>query len=414
MRIAISARRCALSTVASVLLLTAAIGVSGSVADAATNFVSNGTFEGSGSGSLSGWGGSSGALSLTTGNGGGHAALLTANSGAASMYAYTVSKPVTGATAGSVYSLSGDVQSALAGQSVCLVVKELVAGTTTSVGSAQNCVTATAAWQSVAAVSYTVKTSGDSLTVNVQEKPAVSGANFAFDNIALVAGTAVDSTPPSVPQGVGAVANGPTSVTVSWSASSDASGIANYEVYRGGVLLQTVSGSTTSFTDTTVLAGTPYSYTVDAIDGSPAKNKSAQSSPPATVTTPAVDSTPPSVPQGVGAVANGPTSVTVSWSASSDASGIANYEVYRGGVLLQTVSGSTTVLHRHDRVGGHAVLLHGRCDRCESCQKQVSPILTTGYGDHAGGGFHAAECAAGCGGGGEWADVGDGVVVGVE
>ena len=342
MRIAISARRCALSTVASVLLLAAAIGVLGSVADAATNFVSNGTFEGSGSGSLSGWGGSSGALSLTTGNGGGHAALLTANSGAASMYAYTVSKPVTGAAAGSVYSLSGDVQSALAGQSVCLVVKELVAGTTTSVGSAQNCVTATAAWQSVAAVSYTVKTSGDSLTVNVQEKPAVSGANFALDNIALVAGTAVDSTPPSVPQGVGAVANGPTSVTVSWSASSDASGIANYEVYRGGTLLTTVSGSATSFTDTSVLAGTQYSYTVDAIDGSPAKNKSAQSSPPATVTTPAVDSTPPSVPQGVGAVANGPTSVTVSWSASSDASGIANYEVYRGGTLLTTVSGSAT------------------------------------------------------------------------
>ena len=41
-----------------------------------------------------------------------------------------------------------------------------------------------------------------------------------------------------------------------------------------------------SFTDTTVLAGTPYSYTVDAIDASPAHNKSAQSSPPATVTTP--------------------------------------------------------------------------------------------------------------------------------
>ena len=257
------------------------------------------------------------------------------------MYAYTVSKPVTGATAGSVYSLSGDVQSALAGQSVCLIVKELVAGTTTSVGSAQNCVTATAAWQSVAAVSYTVKTSGDSLTVNVQEKPAVSGANFAFDNIALVAGTATDTTPPSVPQGVGAVANGPTSVTVSWSASSDASGIGNYEVYRGGTLLTTVSGSTLSFTDTTVLAGTSYSYTVDAIDASPAKNKSGQSSPPATVTTPTVDTTPPSVPQGVGAVANGPTSVTVSWSASSDASGIGNYEVYRGGTLLTTVSGST-------------------------------------------------------------------------
>ena len=75
----------------------------------------------------------------------------------------------------------------------------------------------------------------------------------------------------------------------------------------------------------------------------------------------------------MGAVANGPTSVTVSWSASSDASGIANYEVYRGGVLLTTVSGSTTSYTDTTRVGGHAVLLHGGCDRWESCPTTSQP-----------------------------------------
>ena len=231
---------------------------------------------------------------------------------------------------------------------------------------------------------------------------------------ATVTTPTVDSTPPSVPQGVGAVANGPTSVTVSWSASSDASGIANYEVYRGGVLLTTVSGSTTSFTDTTRVGGHAVLLHGRCDRWESCPQQVGQSSPPATVTTPTVDSTPPSVPQGVGAVANGPTSVTVSWSASSDASGIANYEVYRGGVLLTTVSGSTTSYTDTTRVGGHAVLLHGGCDRWESCPQQVSPILTTRDGHNADGGFDAAECAAGCGGGGEWADVGDGVVVGFQ
>src|SRR6476619_4624027 len=62
-----------------------------SSAAAATNLISNGTFEGTGAGSLTGWGGSSGSLSLVAGNGGGHAAKLTASTGAASTYAYTTS-----------------------------------------------------------------------------------------------------------------------------------------------------------------------------------------------------------------------------------------------------------------------------------------------------------------------------------
>ena len=309
---------------------------------AATNLVSNGTFEGSGAGSLTGWGGSSGSLSLVTGNGGGHAAQLTAASGAASMYAYTVSKPVTNAVAGAAYNLSGDIQSSLAGQSVCLVLKELTGGTTTSVGSAQTCLTATSTWQSFPAVNYTVKTSGDSLTVNVLEKPAVSGARFAFDNIVLTAGSSgpPDTQAPSVPQSVAAVANSATSVTVTWAASTDNVGVAGYDVYRGTSKVATVGGSTTSYTDTTALPSTTYSYTVDAFDAVP--NTSAKST-PATVTTPAAsDTQAPSVPQSVAAVANSATSVTVTWAASSDNVGVAGYDVYRGTSKVATVGGSTT------------------------------------------------------------------------
>jgi Phosphoesterase family len=286
MRIAKDARRGWVLAIMVVSALVAAVGISGSAAFAATNLISNGTFEGSGSGSLSGWGGSSGSLALVAGSGGGHAAQLTATKGATKTYAYTTSKPVTGAAAGTAYTLDGQVESGLAGQSVCLVLKELKAGTSTSVGSAQSCLTATSAWQSFPTVDYTVKTSGDSLTVNVSESPAVSGATFAFDNLVLAQGSGgpADTQAPSVPQSVAAVANSATSVTVSWAPSTDNVGVTGYDVYRGGTSVATVSGATTSWTDTGVKASTSYSYTVDAFDA--AHNVSKQSS-PATVTTPA-------------------------------------------------------------------------------------------------------------------------------
>jgi acid phosphatase len=270
-----------------VVALTCAVGSPLSTAAAATNLVPNGTFEGSGAGSLSGWGGSSGSLSLVSGNGGGHAAKLTASSHASSTYAYTTTKPVKSAVAGTGYQLSGDVQSSLGGQSVCLVLKEVKSGTSTAVGSAQNCLTPATTWESVPAVTYTVKTSGDSLTVDVLEKPAVSGANFAFDNIVLTTGSSGgggDTQAPSVPQNVSATANGPTSATVSWSASLDNVGVAGYDIFRDGSRLATVGGSQTSFTDMTVQASTTYSYTVDAFDAVP---NTSQQSTAAAVTTPA-------------------------------------------------------------------------------------------------------------------------------
>ena len=153
---------------------------------------------------MSGWGGSSGSLAVVAGSGGGHAAQLTATKGASSTYAYTTSKPVTKAVAGTAYTLDGQVESAVPGQSVCLVLKEIKAGTSTSVGSAKSCLTATSAWQSIPTVGYTIKTAGDSLTVNVSESPAVSGAIFAFDNLVLATGSggggSGDTQAPSIPQ----------------------------------------------------------------------------------------------------------------------------------------------------------------------------------------------------------------------
>jgi hypothetical protein len=71
------------------------------------------------------------------------------------------------------------------------------------------------------------------------------------------------------------------SVAMAWNAATDNVGVARYEVWRGDaqynnwVLVGKVGGTTRSFTDTTVKAGSTYTYGIRAFDA--AGNKSASS-----------------------------------------------------------------------------------------------------------------------------------------
>jgi glucose/arabinose dehydrogenase len=86
-----------------------------------------------------------------------------------------------------------------------------------------------------------------------------------------------DTTAPTVPSGVTATAQSPTSILVSWTASTDASGISGYRVFRDGATTPVATVTTTSYTDTGLTAATAYSYTVAAVDGAPTPNVSAVS-----------------------------------------------------------------------------------------------------------------------------------------
>jgi chitodextrinase len=91
-----------------------------------------------------------------------------------------------------------------------------------------------------------------------------------------------DNTAPTVPTGLAASNLRGTGVTINWSASSDAVGVAGYKVLRNGVVIGSTAGLT--YTDTGLTAGSNYSYSVQAYDG--AGNTSAASS--ALVVTPKV------------------------------------------------------------------------------------------------------------------------------
>ena len=87
---------------------------------------------------------------------------------------------------------------------------------------------------------------------------------------------------PSSPTGLSATGVTGTSVTLSWTASTDDSWVTGYEVYRDGVKIGTTPGTTIENTKD-VEPGRTYSYTVKAYDV--AGNLSDESV-PAVVTTP--------------------------------------------------------------------------------------------------------------------------------
>ncbi|MGH2944714.1 MAG: DUF7594 domain-containing protein [Solirubrobacteraceae bacterium] len=107
----------------------------------------------------------------------------------------------------------------------------------------------------------------------------IAGATFTDSGSDTCVGPAGDTTPPSAPTNLSATAPSGSQVDLSWTASTDDVAVTGYDVLRDGTLIATVT--TTGYTDTTVTAGTPYTYTVKARDA--ADNVSAASN-SATVT----------------------------------------------------------------------------------------------------------------------------------
>ncbi len=117
-----------------------------------------------------------------------------------------------------------------------------------------------------------------------------------------------DTSAPTAPTGLAGSAAGPTRVDLSWTAATDDVGVAGYRVLRDGSQIGTTT-TATSYSDPTAAASTTYSYTVRAVDA--AGNVSPESD-PASVTTPAPDTTPPAI----SAVSSGTptqTDATITW-----------------------------------------------------------------------------------------------------
>jgi hypothetical protein len=134
-----------------------------------------------------------------------------------------------------------------------------------------------------------------------------------------------DDTPPSVPGGLNASAQGEDRIDLSWSAASDPdSGVSAYRVYRDGVNVG--QPTVTTFSDTGLVEGTTYAYTVSAVNG--AGLESAETA--AVSESTSADTTPPSL---VSAATTGAAQVSVVFSEaleSGSAATASNYGIDNG------------------------------------------------------------------------------------
>lgn len=159
-----------------------------------------------------------------------------------------------------------------------------------------------------------------------------------------------DLAVPSAPTGLSAT-HGAGGVDVSWTASTDDTGVLEYRVYRGTTadfvadadsFLATTA--TTSYHEDAPALGTYY-YRVVAVDG--AENESAPSLAGQLVVT---DIDAPTAPASAAATQVGADGVSVTWAPSADDVEVADYAVYRGatpgfaivdGTLVGTVAGTS-------------------------------------------------------------------------
>ncbi len=145
-----------------------------------------------------------------------------------------------------------------------------------------------------------------------------------------------DTQPPSVPAGLAMTGATQTSVSLSWSASTDNVGVTGYGVYKNSVQAQT--SSTTSATVSGLSCGTSYTFAVDAYDA--AGNHSAKSASLSASTSTCSDTQAPTVPTNLQTTSTSQTSVSISWTASTDNVGVSGYGLYQNNANVGSTGGT--------------------------------------------------------------------------
>ena len=154
--------------------------------------------------------------------------------------------------------------------------------------------------------------------------------------------TGPDTEAPTTPTGLAKTGSTQTSISVSWSASTDNVGVSGYGAYRDGAPIGTPTGTTYTFTG--LACGTAYALAVDAADA--AGNRSTQTTLNASTNACPLppDSQAPTTPGNFRSTGVTATSVSLAWNAATDNTGVTGYGVYRGGNLVSSPTGLTATV----------------------------------------------------------------------
>ncbi|MFJ5829332.1 discoidin domain-containing protein [Streptomyces sp. NPDC093089] len=147
-----------------------------------------------------------------------------------------------------------------------------------------------------------------------------------------------DTRAPSAPTGLAYTEPATGQIRLTWNAATDDTAVTGYDVYANGTLLTSVAGNVTTFTDNRP-ANQTVSYRVRARDA--AGNQSGDSN-TVTRTGDAGDTQAPTAPANLALTEPASGQVKLTWTASTDDTGVTGYDVYANGTLRTTVAGGTT------------------------------------------------------------------------
>src|SRR5215510_13482935 len=151
---------------------------------------------------------------------------------------------------------------------------------------------------------------------------------------------AIDTMPPSAPTNLAVASKNSTSVSLTWTASTDNIGVTGYRIFDGAT--QVGTSATTSFTATGLAPSSTHTYTARAVGA--AMNVSNASNSVMVTTDPSVDNMPPSPPTNLIVTATTSTTVSLSWTASTDNIGVTGYRIFNGTTLAGTSTTTTFIV----------------------------------------------------------------------
>jgi chitodextrinase len=159
--------------------------------------------------------------------------------------------------------------------------------------------------------------------------------NYSENSSAISVSTSPDKASPSPPHGLKASSVALTQVNLTWSPASDNVKVRGYDIIRDGIKVGTTTK--TSYLDKNLIPGKSYTYTVRASDTSGNLSGSSQ---PLNVTV-LEDLQAPTAPSGLKIDSINGNSVSLTWTASTDDSKVAGYQIYCNGIVIATAAGTS-------------------------------------------------------------------------
>jgi endonuclease I/chitodextrinase len=153
-----------------------------------------------------------------------------------------------------------------------------------------------------------------------------------------------DTIAPTAPTNLSVIGTTSNTVSLNWTAATDNIAVTSYEIYMNGVLKTSVSSSNLTASITGLVASTTYSFYViakdAAVNSSPASNTVN-----GTTTVVIPDNQIPTAPTNLTFTGSSSSTVSLSWTASTDNIGVTVYDVYINSTFKTSVSGITAIVN---------------------------------------------------------------------